>query len=245
MSKYPVIRFNSCEHKHLGVTLSKDSSWNEHIKNIISSTLKVLNSMKILKFKLKRATLNQIYISYLRAILEYASIVWDNCTLQDRESLEKIQYEAARIVTGLTLSVSTERLLTEIGWVSLSDRRVMQKLILMYKNENGQLQNYLSELFPPNVHEVNPYDLRSNHNYVTVQRRLEIFSKSVIPSSVKLWNEFDINIRYSSTLFSFKLNLKNYFKSVTVPVYFLCGERTYSVLHARIRNQCSNLNGDL
>jgi hypothetical protein len=38
-----------------------------------------------------------------------------------------MQYEAARIVTGLTRSVSIDKLLNEIGWVSLSDRRKIQK----------------------------------------------------------------------------------------------------------------------
>ena len=92
-------------HKHLGLTLSDDCTWHAHISNISSSASKVLGTMKLLKFKLKRATLNQIYISYLRPILEYASIVWDNCTMYEKELLEKIQYDGARAVTGLTRSV--------------------------------------------------------------------------------------------------------------------------------------------
>lgn len=113
---------------------------------------------------LKRSTFNQIYISYLRPILEYASIVWDNCTLNEKESLEKLQYEAARVVTGLTRSVSIERLLNEIGWVSLLDRRIMQKLILVYRDKHGYLPEYLSELFPPSVQDTTPYNLRPNIN---------------------------------------------------------------------------------
>lgn len=57
--------------------------------------------MKRLKIKLKRATVNQIYISYMRPILEYTAVVWDSCTNYEQESLEKLQYEAARVVTGL------------------------------------------------------------------------------------------------------------------------------------------------
>ena len=95
--------------------------------------------MRMLKFKLKRQTLNQIYVSYLRPIIEYASLVWDSCTNYEKDTLEKIQYEAARVVTGLTRSVSLERLLNEIGWVSLSDRRIIQKLILVYNEKQGNL----------------------------------------------------------------------------------------------------------
>ena len=49
-----------------------------------------------LKYKLKRSTWNQIYISFLKPILEYGSIVWDNCTNYEKEILERVQYEAAR-----------------------------------------------------------------------------------------------------------------------------------------------------
>jgi hypothetical protein len=42
----------------------------------------------------------------MRLIIEYASVVWDGCTIYDKQSLEQLQYEAARIVTGLTRSVS-------------------------------------------------------------------------------------------------------------------------------------------
>ena len=75
------------------------------------------------KFKLKRGTLNQIYVSYLRPRIEYASIVWDSCSQYEKKSLDKIQYEAARIVIGLIRSVSLENLINEIGWVALPDRR--------------------------------------------------------------------------------------------------------------------------
>ncbi len=76
-----------------------------------------------MKFQLSRTSLNQIYISFIRPVLEYASVVWDGCTEYEKDSLEKMQYEAARIVTGLTRSVSlyhVYKLKHEIGWQYLS-----------------------------------------------------------------------------------------------------------------------------
>ena len=55
-----------------------------------------------LKFKVSRHFLETMYLIFIRPLLEYAGEVWDNCTLADSERLEKIQLEAARIVTGLT-----------------------------------------------------------------------------------------------------------------------------------------------
>lgn len=121
----------------------------------------------------------------------------------------------------------------------------MQKLTFVFKEKHNMLPEYLSDLFPNFVSDTSPYNLRNNQDYVTVPRRLEIYSKSVIPSSVKLWNELSDDIRNCQSLISFKYNLKQMFKPQTVPKYFLSGNRTYSVYHARIRNKCSNLNDDL
>jgi len=87
--------------------------------------------MRSLKFKLRRESLNQICISFLRPILEYASVVWDNCTVAEKDSLEKIQHEAAHIVTGTTRSITLNNLYNEIGWLSLADRRTYQNLFTL------------------------------------------------------------------------------------------------------------------
>ena len=68
------------EHKHSGATFSRNRKWKNHIDNLIKSATKILGIMRSLKVKLRRLSLNQIYISFLRPILEYASVVCDNCT---------------------------------------------------------------------------------------------------------------------------------------------------------------------
>ena len=83
----------------------------------------MLGVLRSLKFKLKRKMLNQLYIPYLRPLIEYASVAWDGCTVGEKQQLEHFQSEAARIVTGLTRSVSVENLVREIGWLPLSERR--------------------------------------------------------------------------------------------------------------------------
>ena len=57
--------------------------------------------MRKLKFTLDRKSLETTYFSFIRPLLEHADIVWDNCTQYEVDELEKIQIEAARIVTGL------------------------------------------------------------------------------------------------------------------------------------------------
>ena len=100
-------------HKYLGLTLSEIMKWKDHINSILTSASRMIGIMSKLKFVFSRRALNQIYITYVRPILEYSSVVWDGCTIEQRNLLEKLQNEAARIVTGLTKSVSLNRLYHE------------------------------------------------------------------------------------------------------------------------------------
>ena len=121
------------QHRHLGLTLSANGKWNNHIENILVSASKVIGIMRNLKYSFSRVALNQIYIWYVRPLFEYSPIVWDNCTAEQANSIERLQNEAARIVTGLTRSVSLEKLYNECLWESLALRRKKQKLKFMYK----------------------------------------------------------------------------------------------------------------
>ena len=118
----PPIKFVN-EHKPLGLTYSSNGQWHSHIDNIISSASKVLGIMQKLKFTFTRTALNQIFLSYILQVLEYSCVVWDGCSIQDINSWQKIQNEAARIVTCLTRSVSIDYRYRECGWVTPEDKR--------------------------------------------------------------------------------------------------------------------------
>ena len=75
--------------------------------------------MRKLKYTLSRNALNKIHFYHLLPIIEYASIVWDDCTKQDSNTPQKIQNEAAYIATGLTRSVSLIQFYNECGWTNL------------------------------------------------------------------------------------------------------------------------------
>ena len=115
-------------HKHLGLVYSNDCTWHEHLDYIKTKIWVRINIMRKLKFKLDRRSLQTIYYSFLRPVIEYYDVVWDNCTLYEAKDLEKIQIEAARIVTGATKLVSIESLYSETGWKTLASRRNKHKL---------------------------------------------------------------------------------------------------------------------
>ena len=120
-------------HKHLGIFFSNDCTWHKHIDYIKEKAWKRVNVMRRLKFQLDRKALEKIYTSFIRPILEYGNEIWANCTQYEKDELEQIQLEAARIATGATKLISIYNLYREIGWETLDARRNKQKLMLFYK----------------------------------------------------------------------------------------------------------------
>ena len=84
---HPVLQMNSVpiqevvNHKHLGITISNNGSWHDHIHSIVDKAYRRLNILRKYRFLLDRFSLETIYMSYIRPILEYGDIAWDNSNI--------------------------------------------------------------------------------------------------------------------------------------------------------------------
>ena len=109
-------------HKHLGVHLSSNNKWSKHIDSIIESASKQISYLRKIKYQFSTQTLNTLYCTYIRPLLEYASKVWDGGTQADASRLEQVQLNAARIVTRLPVFASLDSLYYETGWETLIEK---------------------------------------------------------------------------------------------------------------------------
>ena len=107
--------------------------------------------------------------------------MWDNCTQQEKQELEKIVIEAARISTGAKKLVSLQKLYDEIGWETLETRRRKNKLVLFYKMFYNLSPLYLSSLVPPLVQNASRYSLRNANNVQTVVSHTNEYFHSFSP----------------------------------------------------------------
>ena len=67
----------------------------------------------MIKNKISRESLINIYLSFIRPVLEDGDVVWDNCAEEQSKLLESVQIEAARIITGLRRNSSVNYLYKE------------------------------------------------------------------------------------------------------------------------------------
>ena len=191
-----------------------------------------MNVMRRLKCCLDRKSLETIYLTFIRPMLEYADVVWDNCTNYENQELDKIQTEAARIVTGATKLVSLHALFDEVKWEPLEARRMKHRLLLIYKMFNNLYPEYLSSLIPPTVNTISRNNLRNAHTIQTFDSRTTQYFNSFLLSSIREWNKLSLDVRNSESIIIFTRKLHSDIKCI--PRYFYAGNnRRAQVLHTR------------
>ena len=62
--------------------ISDKCDWQVHLEYIQAKAWSRVHLLRSLKFVLDRKSLQTMYFTFIRPILEYADVVWDNCTQQ-------------------------------------------------------------------------------------------------------------------------------------------------------------------
>ena len=109
------------------MTLTYNGKWHTLIETILSSAYKMLGVMRKLKYTFSLQALNQMYISYVRPLLEYSSFVWDGCSDQDKKhwndfKMKLLEYRPYQVYVN-------HNLINGCGWDSLAKRRLFQKIV--------------------------------------------------------------------------------------------------------------------
>ena len=233
------------QHTHLGITFSSNMSWKPHVDRICFRASQRNNILRKLKFRLPRKTLENLFKSLVRPILEYGDVVFDDNSVALSQRIEAIQLDAARTCTGALLSTNRNSLLNELGWNTLADRRQNHKLILYYKIANRLTPHYLYDLLPRRVADISNYPLRNSQNRSLFRARTTRYKSSFLPSTTVLWNNLPDRIKFSPSLPSFKQNLNNTIKLSPPPDWFYTGSRYANILHTRFRLNNPTLNAYL
>ena len=243
VSKGQLIEHVSC-HKHLGVYLNDDMNWQDHLDHVTAQASKRIGVLRSLKFRLSRTSLRTIYISHIRSKLEYCDVVWDGlCDGGQSMALEKLQRDAIRIFTGLTLFCKSEYLYLESGLDTLKERRKQHRLVLLYKILHEPALYKLRNLLPPLMNNPNARHGRHEMTFYLVNNpRIETYKKSFIFLTCSEWNSLSAELRNLSTIDSFKKLIKG--PVIGVP-HLLEHPRYTSIIYTRLKYKCSSLKSDL
>ena len=80
---------------------------------------------------------------HLMAYFTYCSAIWNNCNESDKQKLERLNVRALRCVYNKRVPLHGD---DDYG-LTLSNRRLQDIAILIFKAVNGMLPGYISDLF--------------------------------------------------------------------------------------------------
>ena len=232
-------------HKHLGVFLHSGLNWSDHVNYITSKCYNRLNLLRKLKFTLPRQTLNTLYITMIRSLMEYALVLFGGKENALMQPFEAIQYQAALIVSGAMKYSSYNKLLLELGWSKISERANYFKAVLFYKIING-LTTITFSRFVLNKCTRNEgrAELRHRPMLQAPFGRTARYCDSFIPSGCRQWNSLPDMLKESSSLLGFKSVYKSTFFKLPLHGSNI-GKRHLNILHTRLRIGFVALNADL
>ena len=90
------------ETKVVGVWLTDDLTWDKNTKEIIRKAFSRMSMLTKLKYVgVPRKDLLEVYILFIRSLVEYCSVVWHSrLTVEQRTNLERVQKTCLRVILG-------------------------------------------------------------------------------------------------------------------------------------------------
>ena len=194
--------------KDLGVLVSSDLSWNNHVKSVVSKSNRVMGMIKrSIGYKAAPSVTLQLYKSLVLSNLEFSSCVWspqDKCLMK---SIESVQRAATQYILGYPDMNYTERCV-KLDILPLSYRREILDLNMFHKSLIGlnQLGHDKYVTFVPEG-----TTLRSGNRGRLVKAQMvhsECFKQSYFNRIGREWNVLDRVLRDSVSHNVFKNGVK-------------------------------------
>ena len=147
-------------HKHLGIYITTTLDWSLQVDQLCLKANRKLSVLRHVKF-LQRKTLDMLYKVTVRSVIDYGMpIYFNNLRQTEIAKISKIQYRAAKLVTGALHLTSQVKLEEELGWETIQNRANYLGVTLFHKIHLKETRPLIGRLMPP-LTEALEYDLRN------------------------------------------------------------------------------------
>ena len=199
--------------KYLGVTIDKRLSWKYHIESVCSKCSSALGLLKKVMSSLPTSLRKQLYQTLVQPHLDYCSVVWAECSLQDAKKLDSIQRRGMRLILNESYECSSSSMRERLGWMPPSDRRSMRRLLCIRRSLTGGCPRYLKKILLTNE-EFGCRRTQGSDQLHLPYPKSNWLGKSFIYTGGRDWNQLPQYIRDASRVtsdFTFKRMVKQLF----------------------------------
>ena len=183
-------------YKDLGLFTTSSLSWNQHVDKITAKANRVLGLVNRTCRDLKDIdTMNTLYCSLVRPLLEYSCETWNPHTKRNIDKLEAVQQRATRWIT--RSDDDYDMRLSKLKLLSLSNRRFTRDVTFFFNVINGHYDIDISNKLTFCKDRNTGYNLRKNDTQDLVPNfsRTDGFKYSFFNRVVDEWNGLPNHIR--------------------------------------------------
>ena len=206
--------------KYLGVNIDSKLTFNNHIKEKSKKATTVLNMLKRNLYFAPRSVKYKAYQACILPIIEYASSCWLPTSGKQKSSLEMIHQNGAKFASnvypksGKFEQFSIHKILQDLNWKTLEERRINLRLIITYKIINGHV--ILDSNLMPKVDHQRP-NRKCNEVKVGYQNqimeppwKIDVVKSTFFYAGPTLWNNNVTPMQAAApSIDAFKQHLKN------------------------------------
>ena len=195
--------------KFLGVHVDSKFSWSEHVTHICKKLSKSVAIMYKARKKLPKSSLISLYYSICYPYFIYCNHVWGRACQKTIEPVFKIQKKMLRVITSSPYRAPSLPLFVANKLLPLQDINSYMIGIFMFNVMNSGEDSIFSSYFILNS------SIHSHHTRTANALHVPRAKNCVRISSIKIlgaqiWNDIPNSIRNSTTVATFKINLKKH-----------------------------------
>jgi hypothetical protein len=182
---------------YLGVTLSADLKWNNHIQQMTSKANKSLSFIRRNLQINSKSVKDRAYQSLVRPKLEYSCSVWDPYITENIYKIEQVQRRAARYACHRHHNTSSvTEMIHSLDWPTLQERRLKTRLHIFYKIINNKIAVPYDNIL---IHSQSRTRSTHSNTIRQIQCNKDSFKFSFFCRTIKDWNKLPEHITNSTS----------------------------------------------
>ncbi len=196
--------------KYLGITIDANLKWNEQVNNICRKVCNSLGIMRRIKPFVPRKSLITIYNTMILPHIDYAIIIWSNCSVSSIDKIQKLQNAAMRIILGVPFRTHVNDMLRELEFMDIRSRILYSTGCMMFKVLNNTAPRYLIDRFSAinDIHSICTRQSKAGNLYIP-KCNTNYGKNTFRYNGCVLWNVLSQDIRNAKNFMSFKRMFKN------------------------------------
>ena len=178
--------------KLLGVIITDDLKWEKNTEYLVKKAYSRMELLrKVAEFTKSMEDKKEIYVLYIRSILEQSSVVWhSSLTKENAEDLERVQKCAVKLILGEKYE-NYEDALTKVDLDSLQDRR--EKLCKNFALKCINSDNLRAKSMFPVKEVIHQMEVRKYEKYEVNHVNTGRLKDSAIPYMQRILNNDNLN----------------------------------------------------